>query len=94
VSGFALILRRMREGVITVLVRVSRWTEDEMVRVAGAERVATWREADRQPIDGPTEISLDVEASTSREARHLVRAALQEDLRPDAFLASTAQSAR
>jgi hypothetical protein len=77
------------KGLITMLVHVPRWTEQEMVAVAGAARVWTWREADLRRVDGPTDVSLNVRAETTAEARQQVRAALG-DLDLEAFLASTA----
>jgi len=78
----------MSDEIITMLVRVPRWTAGEITAVCAATRFATWREADRRPLEGSTDVSLDVEASTDAEARQLARAALG-DLHPDAFLAST-----
>jgi hypothetical protein len=75
-------------GMITMLVEVPRWTQSEIVAVATADRVAAWRDVDLYAVDRPTEVSLDVNASTDAEARQLVRVALG-DLHPDAFLAST-----
>ncbi len=74
-----------------MLVEVPRWTEPEINAIDAAERVATWREADRRIVGAPTHVSLDVEASDdAEEARGLVRGALQGlvNLHPDAFMTS------
>lgn len=77
----------MSEGVMTMLVEMERWTEEEMVAVAKAGRLAAWREADMFACYGRTNVSLDVTASSEMEARSLVRSALGP-LGPQAFLAS------
>ncbi len=79
----------MNDEIITMLVRVPRWTAGEIVAVSESNGVATWREADARPSERSTDVSLDVAASSDSEARQLVRAALG-DLHPDAFLANTA----
>lgn len=79
----------MTAGTITILVEAARWTEAEVDAVDAAERVATWREADREAHDGSTQVSLDVKASSAVEGCREVRAVLGY-LPPDAFKASTA----
>lgn len=79
----------MSHEIITMLIRVPRWTSAEIIAVSESDGVATWREADARPSERSTDVSLDVEASTDSQARQLVRAALGA-LQPDAFLASTA----
>lgn len=78
----------MTAETTTMLVRVPRWTQAEMVAVATAERLDTWREADLFAHDCPTDVSLDVQAPPGAEARAVVRAALGP-LPLDAFRAST-----
>jgi hypothetical protein len=78
----------MGTEMITMLVRLPRWTEAEIVAVAKADRVDTWREAELLAREDPTDVSLDVAASTHADARAVVRAVLGP-LPPHAFLAST-----
>ena len=78
----------MTSEMITMLVRLPRWTEAEMVAVAKADRLSTWREADLFGRAGPTDVSFDVAVSTQAAARAIVRGVLGP-LPPDAFLAST-----
>jgi len=70
-----------------MLVQLPRWGEAEMVNVAAAERLSTWRECDFFVREGPADVSLDVAASSQPDARQAVRAVLGP-LPPDAFLAS------
>jgi hypothetical protein len=73
----------MPERVINVRVEVPRWTGREIEAVDAAERVMTWREADRRTDEGPTHVSLRVKASDEAEARALIREALQGLMRLD-----------
>ncbi len=78
----------MKTEMITMLVRLPRWAEPQIVAVANADRLDTWRESDLLARKGPTEVSLDVAASTHADARAVVRGVLGP-LPPQAFLAST-----
>jgi hypothetical protein len=64
-------------GTYTLRVEVPCWRRAAIEAVTTDASVATWREADLEPVDGPTHVSLEVEAACEADARCAVVAALQ-----------------